>query len=591
MNDMDPRLAIFVCETFTPEVIAALREEGFSDVEVRAFPLNCGSPLLSAEELMKMLNEASTSATHMHYLGSSCIQLQHEASAIPDHVSVTQLPQCFDILIPSDLTSRLISEKKYLVSSGWLPFFKQQIFGWGFDQETARKFFRESASELLLVETGVGKETDSLMGEISQFIDMPFSTLHIGLCHCRLQLRGIVLGWRYRMERETTRTQMVSLTRKTADYSMAFDQISELAQVSDETEIMHKISKMITLLFAPKRSSYIPAASERKKHPVVLIPPPAGRKTRETKETSFSIQVLSNNENIGRIEVVDVMFPQYIDQYQTLSPILGKLFGLVISNAKRYETIKRHEEQLQANSNDLASMNAVKDKFFSIIAHDLRNPFNAMFGFINLFLDGYDEFSDPEKLDFMHRIQKISQNTYRLIENLLDWARTQTGKYEPQPVAFSLQKMMLDNIDIFLPGASHKNIRIRLESTGDLMVFADKYSLDAVIRNLISNAVKFTKPGGEIRLNFHRKNKMVHCSVSDNGIGMSAMMVDQLFRLDTTVSRKGTDDERGTGLGLILCKEYVEMNGGKIGVTSEEGKGTRFFFTIPLFDRPGDLDE
>lgn len=591
MNKMDPKLAIFVCETFAPEVAAALSQEGFTDAEVRSFPLNCGSPVLSAEKLQQMMNEASTTATHMHYFGSSCIQLQPEANDIPDHISVTHLPQCFDILIPSDLTSRLITEKKYLVSSGWLPFFKQQILGWGFDQETARKFFRESANELLLVETGVGKETGHLMDEISQFIDLPCSTLHIGLCHCRLQLRGIVLGWRYRLERETTRKQMVSLTRKTAEYSMAFEQISELALISDESQIMQKISKMITLLFAPKRASYLPAAGEGKKHPVVLIPPPSGTKTREMKESSFSIQVLSNNQNIGQIEVVEVMFPQYIDQYQTLSPILGKIFGLVISNAKRYDTIKRHEMQLKASSNELATMNAVKDKFFSIIAHDLRNPFNAMLGFINLFIDGYDEFSDPEKLDFMHRIRKISQNTYRLIENLLDWAGTQTGKYEPKPVAFSLQKMMLDNVEIFYPGANRKNIRIRLEATGDLMVFADKYSLDAVIRNLISNAVKFTKPEGEIRLNFFRKGRMGHCSVSDNGIGMSAMMVDQLFRLETKVSRKGTDDERGTGLGLILCKEYVEMNGGKIGVTSEEGKGTTFFFTIPLFDRPGNLDE
>ncbi|MBN1199656.1 MAG: HAMP domain-containing histidine kinase, partial [Bacteroidales bacterium] len=294
---------------------------------------------------------------------------------------------------------------------------------------------------------------------------------------------------------------------------------------------------------------------------------------------------------IGHIDIVNVAFPQYLDYYQTLSPILGKIFGLVLSNAEKYKIIRDNEALLKANSVELQNLNAIKDKFFSIIAHDLRSPFNSLFGFTTLFLEEYDDFTDHEKKEFIHRIRNISKNTFRLVENLLDWAGTQTGKYEVKPVAISLHQLILDNISIFEPGASKKKIRIKLRKSDDVTVFADKYSLDAIIRNLINNALKFTKPEGEIVLSFRKKDRMALCSITDTGIGIPPTMVDQLFRIDSKVRRDGTSNETGTGLGLILCKEFVELNGGRIWVESVEEKGTTFFFTIPLVDRPGNLDE
>ncbi|MBE0646267.1 MAG: HAMP domain-containing histidine kinase [Bacteroidales bacterium] len=583
---MTPHLSIFVCETFAPEVKAVVEQEGYPDVSVEIFPLHCGSPIMSTMNLLEQMQTSSSHSTHLHYIGSSCFQIQKESPKLPEFVSLTPLSQCFDILIPSQLTSSLIHQRNYLVSSGWLPSFKQQIQGWGFDDTTAKLFFGETSENLLLVNTGLSNETETLLEEASRFIGIPYSTIDLGLSHCRLLIKGIVMEWRFLQERDATARQLKKITRESADYSMAFNQISLLAQLSDEKKIKERIAEMIQLLFAPARAFFIPEGSDSKNPPEELFSNSMGLAKGDCENASFAIQLIENDKNNGRIDVVCVSFPEYLGYYQKLSPILGKIFGLVLSNAGKYETIREHEKLLQISSLELTKLNATKDKFFNIIAHDLRSPFNSLLGFISLFLNDYDDFTDEEKKDFIRRIQGISKNTFRLLENLLDWARAQSGDFQVSPDSISLRQLILDNVDIFAPGASKKNIRLLAGSHQDIDIFADRYSIDAVIRNLINNALKFTNQGGEISFAFQQEGKMAICSVTDTGIGIPPLMAEQLFRIDSQVKRPGTAKESGTGLGLILCKEFVEMNGGEIWVESEEGKGSTFSFSVPLVDGP-----
>ncbi|MFC2102330.1 sensor histidine kinase [Bacteroidota bacterium] len=588
---MNPQLSIFVCETFAPEVKTVVEQEGYPDVSVEVFTLHCGSPHMSTKNLFEQLTTSSSQSIHLHYIGSSCFQFEKENVQLPDNISFTPLSQCFDILMPSALTNSLIHKRNYLISSGWLPAFKQQIINWGFDEATAKRFFGETAEQLLFVNTGVCEDHRELLKEVSDFIGVPSNTIEIGLDHCKLLIKGIVMDWKYHQEKEASKRQLMKITRESADYSMAFNQISFLAQLSDEQLIMERISEMIQLLFAPAKAFFIPEGLDTDNTPQELFSNQSVPFKEDCDLGSFAIQLTENDQNIGRIDVVCVSFPAYLDYYQKISPILGKIFGLVLANASKYTTIREHEKKLKMNSSELEQLNATKDKFFSIIAHDLRSPFNSLFGFINLFLNDYDEFTDEEKKGFMLRIQGISKNTFKLLENLLDWARAQSDNYEIKPVAVSLNKLILNNIRIFELGASNKNIRLRLTKSEEQVVFADTYSIDAVIRNLINNALKFTKQGGEITIAYHPKGEKAICSVSDTGIGMPPVMVEQLFRIDTQVKRSGTANESGTGLGLILCKEFVEMNGGEIWVESEEGKGSTFSFSLPLVDGTGNLDK
>ncbi len=244
------------------------------------------------------------------------------------------------------------------------------------------------------------------------------------------------------------------------------------------------------------------------------------------------------------------------------------------ARVKTHLSLKRAQE-------DLLEANATKDKFFSIIAHDLKNPFNALIGLSKLLLNNYDGFNDVKRKDFVQMIHRSSEQGFKLLENLLDWSRMQTGKMEWQPHEIDLNIYAFENISLLNAAAENKNIRLSSLIAKDTMVYADANMIRMVIRNLLSNAIKFTPEGGEVTISSRQTDGYEEVTVSDTGIGMSEEDIGKLFRIDVHHSSPGTADEQGTGLGLILCKEFVEKNGGKIWVKSEVGKWSEFKFSAP----------
>jgi signal transduction histidine kinase len=245
------------------------------------------------------------------------------------------------------------------------------------------------------------------------------------------------------------------------------------------------------------------------------------------------------------------------------------------------EERKQTEHSLQVSQTELRAANAAKDKFFSIIAHDLKNPFNAIIGLSTLLTDDYDSFSPEEQKEFISDIRSTSENTYKLLQNLLDWSQTQTGKIHFEPVQFVL-KMITDEItELVKPSADNKNIVLEADVPASIQVFADRNMMHTVIRNLLLNAVKFTNQGGKVRLEAETTGQEVSIRVIDNGIGITPESRDKLFCISCNTASRGTNGEEGTGLGLILCKEFVEKNAGTIRVESEPGAGSTFTVIIP----------
>ncbi len=243
---------------------------------------------------------------------------------------------------------------------------------------------------------------------------------------------------------------------------------------------------------------------------------------------------------------------------------------------------KKAEQKLIDSEIKLRELNATKDKFFSIIAHDLKNPFNDIIGFTQLLalnINKYDNNKIEKFADIIHQSSKLA---YSLLENLLDWSRTQTGTLQFRPEKLLLNHIINENIELLTSTAKNKGIKIYSELDSDIYVLADKNMLKTIIRNLISNAIKYTNIGGFINIKNYIDKKFVEVSITDNGIGISSDNINKLFRIDEGFSTTGTENEKGTGLGLILCKEFVERNGGKIWVKSEEEKGSTFTFTLPL---------
>jgi PAS domain S-box-containing protein len=249
---------------------------------------------------------------------------------------------------------------------------------------------------------------------------------------------------------------------------------------------------------------------------------------------------------------------------------------------------KQAEELLRKKNAELFKLNVEKDKLFSIISHDLRSPFNIFLGYTQMMVESLPKL-DMDEIQVMAESMKSSANNlYSLLENLLEWSRMQRGiiKFEPKPFLLmeNVENCLRSNVD----SANAKGIYIHLNFDDELEVFADFKMLESTIRNLVSNAIKFTPKGGKITI---RANPIggnrVEISVSDNGIGMNKNMMNKLFRIDENINRKGTNGEPSTGLGLLLCKDFIDLQGGTIWAESDEGKGSKFSFTLPEKEEMG----
>lgn len=244
---------------------------------------------------------------------------------------------------------------------------------------------------------------------------------------------------------------------------------------------------------------------------------------------------------------------------------------------------KKVEIELDARNRELKEMNLAKDKLFSIIAHDLRSPFNGFLGLLQTMESEFQSMSLEQILKYVRKLGVSAHNLYQLLENLLEWSRLQRGLVTAQPTLFSLRSVAKLNCEVANDTAIKKEIVIECMIPDQLVVYADKAMVDGILRNLISNAIKFSRHGGKIKLNAREINDgYVEVSVADNGIGMTGEMMGQLFQLDVITGRTGTDNEPSCGLGLILVKEFVEKNNGQIRVESAEEVGSTFRFTLPI---------
>lgn len=260
--------------------------------------------------------------------------------------------------------------------------------------------------------------------------------------------------------------------------------------------------------------------------------------------------------------------------------------GLAIrdANGKPIRMLGAHHDisDIKNAENELIKLNATKDKLFSIIAHDLKTPFNSIIGFSELLIEQIKE-KDYEKIgEFANIVLQSSNRSMDLLINLMEWAQSQTGRLIFKPENLEIKTFIDDTTQLYEEIAKQKLITIKKHLPNNDTVFADKAMISAVFRNLISNAIKFSEPNAEIIISVEKKQNEFIFSVTDNGIGIPQDSIDRLFRIDQNFSTKGTNNEKGTGLGLILCTEFIEKHGGKIWVESEVRKGSVFKFTLPL---------
>jgi len=253
--------------------------------------------------------------------------------------------------------------------------------------------------------------------------------------------------------------------------------------------------------------------------------------------------------------------------------------GLIVDITERMIA----EAEIRYQNGELVKHDAEKDKFFSIIAHDLRSPFNSFLGLTQIMAEELPSLTMAEVQEIAVKMSKSATNLYRLLENLLEWSQIKNGAFSFNPEVVQLRLIVDVCIDMIQVSAKNKDIEIANDIAGGVEVFADRNMIQTIIRNLVSNALKFTPKGGKVSLSaIISKRQSVEISIKDSGIGMSWDLINNLFRIDMKTNRLGTEDEPSSGLGLLLCKEFVEKQGGKIWVKSEVGKGSTFTFSIPM---------
>jgi signal transduction histidine kinase len=324
----------------------------------------------------------------------------------------------------------------------------------------------------------------------------------------------------------------------------------------------------------------------------------------DARENIAKLQVRHNRENqLSELELLqkdnDIRKLNIIRQRSYLAYLVGlailtALFVIAVHGLYRYRkklnlNLQEKTFQLEVANQELAitevnlqRLNSTKDKFFSIIAHDLKNPFTALLGFSETLHQNYKDLTREQVLTYIDIINKSAVNLYNLLENLLEWSKSQTGNIRFKPEKFSLRELTETGINTVMVNAKHKNINIRNEIPPDVIAFADKNIISTIIRNLVNNAVKFTHNNGEVIIASRQNIDFIEVSVKDNGVGIGQSEIKKLFNLEYNITSAGTNDEKGTGLGLLLCSEFARKSGGKLWAESEAGKGSTFTFTIPL---------
>jgi two-component system, sensor histidine kinase and response regulator len=242
---------------------------------------------------------------------------------------------------------------------------------------------------------------------------------------------------------------------------------------------------------------------------------------------------------------------------------------------------KQMDIEIRQKNTQLTEANAQKDKFFSIIAHDLKSPFGGLVGLTEYMAINFTLLSDNDKIESINLIDKSAKSIYNLMDNLLEWSRSMLGNVHFNPKNYEIKQLLNETFQNIKQVASLKSIDIKFKGELSKEVFADSNMFKTIIRNLLTNSIKFTSPNGLITIEAQKKENQTILIIADNGVGMDSQKIAELFKIDKTLSTLGTNGEKGTGLGLLICKEFINLHNGDLNVISTPGKGSQFTLSFP----------
>jgi len=583
----DP-LHIVVCEYFKEEISAISSLNEFKDIQFDFYPARCGYPAPEKNSSQNPFTDSLVVAGNDNVLfGCRCVS-ENECTNLELHnFRIIKIDCCFELFLPKTLIDHLLLSAAYLVTPGWLSSWEEKVEKWG-NPEHLKQMFSESISRIVLIDTGTDPQSENKLRKFSEAFGRPAEIIPAGLDHLKLHLGNCALKGRIDMQVKNSEQRQSSENgmKKDSDYALAFDLLGDLPKTMSEVMIIKRITEFFEMLFAPGSVNYLTIHSGK--------PGTLWRNSEKTDDTVKCTQLLSyrdrsmildnrkgftiiigkNEDLVGIAEISNVAVPHYLNHYFNLSVSVAGIFLMAVTNARNFEKIQQINSQL-------SEAVATKDKFLSIIGHDLKGPFSTISGLTGILLENKDLPESEITKDILWRISDTSNQATFLLENLLLWAMSHNGQMVINPVEVDPAQIIKNVVSDSMPAAALKKISLASDILPGLLIMTDKNMLTTVLRNLISNAIKFTGDGGKIVVSAKLNDNMVLVSVTDNGVGIPKEAISKLFRMESAISTNGTKNEKGTGLGLILCNEFIEKQYGRLWVESEPGKGSSFKFTLP----------
>lgn len=408
-----------------------------------------------------------------------------------------------------------------------------------------------------------------------------------------------------KMGLSSTLNNLAKLYRETKDYSLSKEYYDQSLQIAKENNLMGMMQRNYEGLFllaeAASNSNealYYHKLLSKIKDTIFtqnLNEQLADLKVKyETEKTGRENKILRQNNDIQELEI-SLYREQQIRLIIAIFLIVVLSAGIILylryrTNIRLNEKLRllnlKLESRVKERTAELEQANATKDRLYSIIAHDLKNPFNALLGFTDILDQDFDELDNDRKKELIGYLKDLSENTYKLVENLLAWTSSQTGRIKITPTALDIDDVIKQELNISLFHAKRKNIQIQYESGATKKVIADEDTVKTIFRNLLSNAIKFTPDSGDIlictNIVLNKGIEKLVISIIDSGIGIAEEEVESIFENSRNKKTSGTDNEPGTGLGLMICKEFTHLNHGEIWVESKKGTGSTFSFSLPL---------
>lgn len=577
---MNYSLRIFVCNSLFAEVSHILHSPEYSDIKLVNYPDVCISDIQEQEKIKQIATQDSEVYSKTIILDNSCTGLFKKDFPLNSKVKIIHLDKCFSIFLNKETIEFLLDIGYYILSNGWLKNHKECTKEWKLEENTAKSIAKKAIHKILFLDTGISGDYLTDLKMLAQRMNKPYAILPIGLSYCKNFLDVEIAKWRLESEHDQLKNEIAGISKSNADKYFIFNELKRFIEYDDEEKIAKELFILMNVFFMPEQILFHSIENGKEINTFSFIKDLTDYNQEENLHYQFEIKHVTSL--VGIVDLYGIKFPDWKDKYRSFTPLISNICGLSIANVRKYRIIQSQTKQLQDSAKQLKEAIHTKDRFFSIIAHDLRSSLSGLMNMTETMAEEYPEMDEMNQKKLLHALCNSSRNTYHLLDNLLEWSRMERGltPFEPKKIQFS---KILDYIsEQVKESVLKKNLEIIHEFPEDIEITADLYMLQSLLRNLISNAVKFSQTGGKIIVSATRcdtKNTLI--AVKDNGIGMNQEIKQNIFHIASRINRNGTQGEPSSGLGLILCKEFVEKHGGQIWIESDENKGSTFFFTIP----------